>query len=170
MHSRRAFGALALMTLAAPALGQSTIPGVQPEQIATIFCLSRTTLDTGLIAGLLSPELAATIAEAEALDAAWAAANPGEKPPLGDGIPWQSWQDYADTCTPGTVTYDTDAASVELVYGFADAPEIVLRDHLYLRLMLLRPEDSEPVWRIDDVGFEAGGYLRHTLDETISGY
>ena len=61
-----------------------------PEHIAQIFCLARIGNDMAPVEGLLTPGLTSAIAAAEAENAVIAAQHPDEKPPLGDGIPWQS--------------------------------------------------------------------------------
>ena len=161
MFRRLVTAALAATCLvSAPAQAQA--PGLTPDEVGAIFCLSRTGDDPGVLSGLLTPGLAAVIAEAEAQDAAWAAANPGEKPPLGDGIPWQSVPDHVDTCRADNVGWMMDEATLDITYGFAGAPEITVKDRLHLRLVRTRPVEL-PVWRIDNVRYDGGGDLRQVL-------
>src|SRR5690606_20531518 len=96
-----ALAGLALaVTAALPAAAQMAT--ISPAQIGEIFCIARLGNDMDPVEALLTPSLTGAIAEAERLDAEWAAANPGDKPPLGDGIPWQSAPDYASSCQVGT--------------------------------------------------------------------
>lgn len=153
--------ALAIGTLVVPAAAQEPIT-LTPAQIGSIFCLSRLGNDEGPIAGLLTPDLRATIDGALARDAEWAKANPGEKPPLGDGIPWQTWPDYAAICTAGASVYMMDEATVAIDYGFPDTPRANFTDTLKLRLVD-SPSGFGKVWRIDDVAYSEDGTLRQTL-------
>ncbi len=132
-----------------------------PEQLGQIFCISRVGNDMAPVAGLMTPELASAIAEAEAADAAWSAANPGDKPPLGDGIPWQSAPDYAAVCTAGPATLMMDEASVPITYAFPEWPEAGFTD--YLQLRLVGSPDGLRVWRIDNLAYAAEGDLRTAL-------
>jgi hypothetical protein len=132
-----------------------------PEQIGQIFCLARLGNDMAPAEALLTPELSAAIGEAEAKDAAWAAANPGDKPPLGDGIPWQSWPDYAPECTVTSASYEMDEARVRLHYVFPATPRADFTDTLNLKLI---PGPSGwNVWRIDNVGYSTDSDLRTAL-------
>jgi hypothetical protein len=49
---------------------------------------------------LMTPALQAGIARVRAADAAFRKASPGEKPPLGDGLPLAGFPDTVATCTP----------------------------------------------------------------------
>ena len=133
-----------------------------PEQVGHIFCISRVGNDMAPVEGLLTAELASAIAEAEAADAAWAAANPGEKPPLGDGIPWQSYQDYAAICTAGAATLMMDEASVPITYAFPEWPDAGFTDYLRLRLVDTGVIGYR-VWRIDNLAYGTDGDLRSSL-------
>jgi hypothetical protein len=152
-----------LMAPALPALAQDEMPTLRADQYGEIFCLARLGNDMGPVTGILTPGLTAAIAEAEAKDTEWAAANPGEKPPLGDGIPWQSWPDYAPKCEVGNVTLNTDdTAAVEIRYEFPDTPHAEYNDTLLLKLV-----DTEGYglrhWRIDNIRYEDGTDLVASL-------
>ncbi|HZY69077.1 MAG TPA: hypothetical protein VFE52_10835, partial [Devosia sp.] len=96
-------------------LSATPVIGLKPEQVGEIFCLSRLGSDDAAISGLLTPALAADIDAAGVANDAWIAANPpDEKPPLGDGIPWQSYPDYAPECSVGLVTLMRTDAKVEI--------------------------------------------------------
>lgn len=135
---------------AAPALGQDYV-ALTPEQIGQIYCISIVASDMAPVEGLLTAELREAIAVAEEKNDAFEAAHPGDKPPLGDGLPWQAGADYTPVCEVGPVTLMMDEARVELQYGFPDYPDANFRDWLYLRLVT--SDAGLKVWRIDNVRF-----------------
>jgi hypothetical protein len=156
-----------LLVLAIAGFGASPAPAQEfiiltPEQIGEIFCLSRVGNDMAPVEGLKSQDLRIAIEEAEQQNAVWEAANPGDKPPLGDGIPWQSQPDYAPICTVGEVTLQMDEAEVTIAYGFPEYPEGNFADRLQLRMETLFEGDS-PRWRIDNVLYAEDGDLRTAL-------
>lgn len=158
-----------LLATALPALAQDEMPTLRADQYGEIFCLARLGNDMGPVTGILTPELTAAIADAEAKDAKWAEANPGDKPPLGDGIPWQSWPDYAPKCEVGNVTLNADdTAEVEIRYDFPDTPHAEFNDTLLLKLV-----DTEGYglrhWRIDNIRYEDGTDLVAALIAAFEG-
>lgn len=152
--------AAALCLFATPSFAQMIT--ITPEQVGEIFCISRIGNDMAPVEGLLTVELKAAIAEAEAKNDAIQKAHPDEKPPLGDGIPWQAFPDYAAECKVGKVTLEADQAAVDIAYGFPEYPDANFTDHLQLRLVSL-PMVSEPLWRIDDLTYATEGDLRTVL-------
>jgi hypothetical protein len=152
-----------------PALADDTMAILKPEQIGQIFCLSRTGNDEAVIQGVMTPELTTAIADAVAKNDVWETANPGEKPPLGDGLPWSTWTDYAPDCTVGLVTLMKTDAKVEIAYGFPDQP-----DGNYTDTLLLKKVDMADVqtsfWRIDNVAYAGGGDFRAQLLTAFEGY
>jgi hypothetical protein len=152
---------------ALPATADDGMVGLKPEQIGHIFCLSRLGSDEGPITGLLTPELTAAIDDAWTKNDAWAAANPpDDKPPLGDGIPWQSYPDYAAQCTVGLVTLMKTDAKIEIAYGFPDAPDADFTDTLLLK-RVANDEIGLEQWRIDNVAYATGGDLKASLVATF---
>lgn len=127
---------------------------LSPQQIGDIFCLSRLGNDEAVLDGLLSPVLAASIALAEARNAVIQAAAPDEKPPLGDGIPWQAFPDYAPQCSATISAGAID--QVNIAYAFPDQPDASWVDTLIL-------VKDGPHLRIDDVAFGTTGTLREVL-------
>jgi hypothetical protein len=151
-----------------PTAADDSMVTLEPEQIGQIFCLSRTGNDEGPIEGLLTPDLDALIADAWTRSDAWEAANPGEKPPLGDGVPWQAWPDYAPTCTVGAVTLMKTDAKVEIAYGFEDA-SANFTDTLLLKRVDM-PDYGTAFWRIDNIAYATGGDLRAALAGAFEGF
>jgi hypothetical protein len=134
----------------------STLPAhaqmvtISPEQIGQIFCIGSLGNDMAPVEALLTPDLAAVVADAWVKDAQAEAANPGDKPPLGDGLPWRSWPDYADGCAVSEVTTEAGAAHVHIGYTFAEYPEANYDNVLILKQV--EPADgTAAVWRIDDI-------------------
>ena len=160
---------LASSLAALPAAADDGMVGLKPEQIGQIFCLSRLGSDEGPITGLLSPALTTAIDTAWAENAAWAAANPpDEKPPLGDGIPWQAWPDYAAQCTVGFATLMHTDAKVEIAYGFPDSPQAGFTDTLLLKRITDNALGLDH-WRIDNIAYATGGDLRAALTGAFEG-
>ena len=152
--------------LASPASAQEPA-ALTPEQIGQVFCIARIGNDMAPVEGLLTSELAAAIAEGLDKNEAIAAANPDEKPPLGDGIPWQSYPDYADKCTAGPSTYMMDEATVSIGYAFSDWPDAAFTDRLHLKLVE-QPGRTDKVWRIDDIAYATEGDLRSALTSAFT--
>lgn len=158
---RRGLLALSFIALAASATAQDFI-ALTPEQIGQVFCIARLGNDMAPVEGLLTPALKAEIASAWEQNAAWEKANPGDKPPLGDGIPWQTYPDYAAECTVGAVSYMMDEADLPIAYGYPGYPDAAHTDTLQLRL-IADPAIGEKVWRIDNLAFATDGDLRTSL-------
>jgi hypothetical protein len=149
-----------LLTSALPALAQMAT--IEPEQIAEIFCIGSVGNNMAPVEALLSHDLKALVAEAWEMNAAYETANPGDKPPLGDGLPWRTWPDYADGCTAGEGLAEREMAIVAVNYRFSDAP-----DANYSNELILRPAtfaDGAPlVWLIDDINLGDGQTFRGVL-------
>lgn len=152
--------AVALCLAVTPSFAQMV--SISPEQIGQIFCISRLGNDMAPVEGLLTTELRGAIAEAEARNAALQQAHPDDKPPLGDGIPWQAFPDYAAECNVGAVAIDADRATVDIAYGFPDYPDASFTDHLQL-IRVAQPDLPEPLWRIENIGYATEGNLRSVL-------
>ena len=151
-----------------PLLLLATLPAqaqmitLEPEQIGQIFCIASLGNDMAPVEALLSNDLQTIVAEAWEKNAAFEAANPGDKPPLGDGLPWRTWPDYADGCTVGEALAEREMATVVISYTFSEAP-----DANYSNELILRPAtfaDGAPlVWRIDDIDLGDGNTFRSVL-------
>ena len=118
--------------------------------------------------GLTGSDLTAAIADAWAKDEAWEKANPGEKPPLGDGIPWGTWTDYAPQCDVGLVTLMKTDAKVEISYTFPDDADANYTDVLLLK-KIDQPDYGTGFWRIDNIAYSAGSDLKAQLVAAFEG-
>ena len=149
----------------ADAAGQMVV--LKAAQIGQIFCLSRLGNDDAVIAGILTDGLRQAIAAAEKKDDAYAKKNPGEKPPLGDGIPWQSSADYAPNCDVGLVSLSRTDARVEIKYSFPDTPDANFSDTLTLKKLPIQGTDVG-YWRIDNVLYSDGTDLKKALVDAFT--
>ena len=104
----------------------------KPQEIGAAFCEARLHNDNRAMRSLLSPSLQKTIQEAEARNKVIAEATPGEKPPFGDGIPYQSFPDQAPVCQVGEVREVSGHAEVDINYAFPETPNANWTDRLKL--------------------------------------
>lgn len=161
MRHLTVFGILPLM-LSASLPAQAQMATIEPEQIAEIFCIGSVGNNMAPVEALLSPDLKALVAQAWEMNAAYETANPGDKPPLGDGLPWRTWPDYADGCTAGEGVAEREMATVAVNYTFSEAPDANYSNDLILRPATLA--DGEPlVWLIDDIDLGEGQTFRSIL-------
>lgn len=96
------------------------------------FCLMKDNLEAAGPLLLVTPALAAEIRAALAKNAEIQKAHPDEKPPLGDGVPFQSYQDVSPRCEVGTVEGEGAGAVVEIKHGFPDEPSANYSDRIVL--------------------------------------
>jgi hypothetical protein len=131
-------------------------------EVATAFCVTRTSVDEARLKPLLTPSLLAVIAEAEERNHIIAEATPDEKPPFGDGIPYQSFPDRPDTCEPGKPAERAGRTEIAVTYGFAKTPRANWTDTLIL-------VSAEGQALIDDIRFResADGSGALTLREIL---
>jgi hypothetical protein len=162
-------GVLTRLTILAPLLAGAVtgvasaqdVVGLSPGNVGQVFCIAMMGYDEGPIAGLLTPDLGAAIALAQARNAEIAARAPDEKPPLGDGIPWKSWPDSPSSCTVTGTVYMMDESRVRIHYSFEGASEVDYTDTLALKL--LPQSNGLKAWRIDNVIHEVGSDLTTSL-------
>lgn len=149
---------------ALPAMAEDgiTMTTLKPEQIGQIFCLSRLGNDEAVTEGILTDDLTMAIADAWTRDEAYEKQYPGEKPPLGDGIPWQAWPDYAAECTVGLVTLMKTDAKVEINYAFPEDKDANFTDTLLLKRVDM-PDYGTGFWRIDNIAYATGSDLKAVL-------
>lgn len=158
---KRALSLLPLCLLAAvPA--QAQMVSITPEQIGQIFCIGSLANDMAPVEALLTPDLTASIEVALARNSTIQAERPDEKPPLGDGLPWRTWPDYADGCTVGAISVDAGSASVVIDYSFAQYPQSDYSNKLMLEPVKVDPQ-RDPAWRIDDIDLGEGNTLRTAI-------
>jgi hypothetical protein len=159
---RLATTAAILLALAGtPAFAQMI--NLSPAQIGEIFCIARVGNDMAPVEAILTPELSTEIAKAEAANDTIQKQFPDEKPPLGDGIPWQAYPDYAARCEAGDVTLARDESRTAVAYAFPEYPAANFTDILVLKLVADSEFAGEKVWRIDNVLYATGGDLRSAL-------
>lgn len=160
---------LALVFAALPLIfvgpAQAEMATVSPAQIGEIFCIARTGNDDGLLVGALHPELHELIETALAISEEAAKAHPDEKPPLGDGIPWSSFPDYAAECSIGSVSVADETAKVTVQYGFPASRDADYADTLLLVEVPHPYDDATKIWRISDIAYTPSGTLREVLAE-----
>jgi hypothetical protein len=165
--------ALAAIAFGTPALAGDGEPGGQmvvlkAEQVGQIFCLSRIGNDEAVIAGILTDGLRQAIATADKKNDDFATKYPDEKPPLGDGVPWQFSPDHADSCHVGLVTLSKSDARVEIKYGFKEDSAANYVDTLILRKVPIEGMDVG-YWRIDDVIYPDGTDMKDALVDAFAG-
>lgn len=125
----RVFGALFLIS--AFCVGPS-FAMEKPQNIGAAFCAARLRNDAAAMRALFSPSLLKDIEEAEARNKIIAEATPDEKPPFGDGIPYQSFPDQAPVCQVGKVREISGHTEVNINYAFPETPTANWTDGLKL--------------------------------------
>ena len=135
---------LALTTSPASALSLTS------SQVGDIYCAARLSSDMAPILAILTPELAALIAQhlPQGADAATA-------------LPWQSSIDYANTCMPVGASGTVDSPEIIIAFGYRDPNKAPYADRLVMRFVDKR-------LRIDDIAYATGGTLRDRLGSLSS--
>lgn len=128
-------------------LGGQVLAADTPQAVAEKFCATRLKGDEKALRLLLTPSLLEAIEEAEARSDIIAKASPDQKPPLGDGIPYQTYPDMAPACEVGAEKQVDGRTEIELRNVFPDAEGSDWID----RLVLVQ---SEGRLLIDNVVFE----------------
>lgn len=131
--------ALALASTPAAALSLTS------TQVGDIYCAARLSSDMAPVIAILTPELAALVAQhlPDGADAASA-------------IPWQSSADYANTCMPVGASGTADSPEIVIAFGYRDPNKAQYADKLVMRFV-------EKRLRIDDIAYATGGTLREKL-------
>lgn len=118
-----------------------------PESVVNKFCSAHAAAYIAPYDDLLTPSLKQLIADAWKKNAEYEAAHPGDKPPLGDGIQFQSYPDSMPICRPGDVSSGAGDTTVDVEYAHDNAgwtDRLVLRadgDRLLIDDVLYGPED-----------------------------
>ena len=133
-----------LVSVTSAALACSIHDKMAYKAAAENFCAFLETSRSHPDKALFTPALQNAIAVAEKRNAAIAKAHPGEKPPLGDGVPYQAFPDHADFCRPGQNLHIDHQLYMEVAYIFADAMNANWTD----RLKLVKTDAG---WKIDDI-------------------
>jgi hypothetical protein len=135
------FAGAAMALAATPAAALS----LTSSQVGDIYCAARLSGDMAPILAILTPELAALVAQhlPEGADAATA-------------IPWQSSADYANTCMPVGAGGTAAAPEIIIAFGHRDPNKAQYADKLVMRFIDKR-------LRIDDIAYATGGTLREKL-------
>lgn len=151
---------LPLLVLSAlPAQAQSDMVTITPEQVGEIFCIGSLGNDMTPAGAMLTDDLKWVIDQAFERSNQYALPHPGDKPPMGDGVPWRTWPDYADGCTVGEATVKDLLATVPINYTFSEYPQANYSNNLIL--LPSYPENGPPyIWRIHDVDLGDGNTLR----------
>lgn len=124
-----------------------------------MFCKASQARETSKLKHLLTPSLLHAWEDAETKNAEAQKAAPDDKPPFGDGIPTQAFQDYAENCMPGKITTQKDVTLIEIRHEFPKDKHSNWTDRLALK-------QDGIVWLIDDIHF-APKY-RDTLRKTLA--
>ena len=135
---------LLLASAALPAGG--AFAADDPSAIVEAFCKARLAGDETATLALLTPSLVKVIDEAKARNEVIAKATPDEKPPFGDGIPYQAFPDSAQGCEAGKIDEKPGRIEIEVNYLFPETPKANWTD----RLKLVTEDGG---LRIDDIVF-----------------
>lgn len=103
-----------------------------PRAVGEAFCKARLADNEPATLILLTPSLVKAIEEAKARNDVIAKATPDEKPPFGDGIPYQSFPDVAEKCEVGAIGDKAGSVEVEIKYLFPGTPNADWTDRLKL--------------------------------------
>lgn len=158
----RKWAAVLSITLAASSA--AVAQDIDAEPYAQAFCSLRQADGGAARLYLLSPSLMAAVMGALEENARLQAETPDEKPPLGDGVPYQSRQDFAPECEPGATAREGNAIVADVVYSFPDAPDAGWTD----RLVLIEGEGG--TYLVDDIRYGPEGEedtLRGVLEEAF---
>lgn len=136
----------------------------RPADIGQAFCIAATPdIGRGLLY-LFTPPFAQLVDDALTRSEKIAAARPDEKPPLADGIPYQSFPEQAPVCEVGDVQEVGGRTRVEIRRRFPDKPDAGWTD----MLVLGRWHDH---LMIDDILYGAQNYqrgLREVAQEVLN--
>ena len=156
----RKWAAVLAMTLATTCVASAQDDDV--DAYVQAFCGLREADGGAARIYLLSPGLTEVVTAALEKNAAIQAETPDEKPPLGDGVPYQGFQDYAPVCEPGKSVAEGDKVVAEVKYAFPDQQDADAMD----RLVLVKGDGG--VYVIDDIRYGVEGD-ENTLRSALAG-
>lgn len=162
---KRSLLAAALITMATFGASAQDQSRSAAAAFGAAFCLMKDNPPGADLMVLVTPSLAAEIGKAMARNDEIQKAHPDEKPPLGDGIPFQSFPDVSPKCEVGKVAGEGAGAVVEIRHIFPQTPRADYSDRI-----VLGEGRTKGTLGIDDVlyGEEGGGgTLRKTLVEAF---
>lgn len=140
MH-RTALALAATILFSSPVLALS----LTSTQVGEIYCDARLSGDMAPVLAILTPELAALVAESIPTGADAATA-----------VPWQSSTDYANTCAPVGASGTAERPEVVIAFGYRDPGKPQYADRLIMRFVDKR-------LRIDDIAYGNSSTLRDKL-------
>jgi hypothetical protein len=118
--------------LVALPLAGSAFAAEDPRAVGEAFCKARLADDETATLKLFTPSLVKAIGEAKARNDVIAKATPGDKPPFGDGIPYQAFPDAPEKCEVGAIGEKSGSIEVEVKYLFPGTPNADWTDRLKL--------------------------------------
>jgi hypothetical protein len=121
-----------MIALLAAVFAGSAFAADDPRAVGEAFCKARLSGGETATLALLTPSLVKLIDEAKARNDVIAKATPDEKPPFGDGIPYQAFPDVAPGCEAGKVSNEPGTVEVEVTYLFPETPNADWTDRLKL--------------------------------------
>ena len=121
-----------MVALLAGFFASSATAADDPRAVGEAFCKARLGDDEKATLALLTPSLINVISETKARRDVIAKATPDEKPPFGDGIPYQAFPDVASDCEIGKVSDKSGSIEVEVTYLFPETPNADWTDRLKL--------------------------------------
>ena len=116
-----------LACLAAP--GEAADPA-DVQRLAEAFCAAVRASDEAAAEALMAPALRDRIAALRIANEAFLAADPGDKPPLGNGLRLTAYQDYPESCMPEAV----GESGAVLAYQPAGVTDGAWRDELEVEI------------------------------------
>ena len=137
--------ALVLLLPAALVTTPASALSLTATQVGDIYCAARLSGDMAPVLAILSPELAALVAEKLPAGADAATA-----------VPWQSQADYANTCMPVGASGTAEQPEIVIAFGYRDPAKAQYADRLIMRFIDKR-------LRIDDIAYATSGTLREKL-------
>jgi hypothetical protein len=145
-------------------LAATPIRAGEADDVAKAFCATRISSDSDKVKPLLTGSLLALINDAEERSAIIASGNPDEKPPLGDGVPYQSFPDVPDHCQPTAPLIKGGSIELPVTYEFNAYPDATWTDTLVLA------EDGGKL-RINDIRYpgSADGSALLGLRDVLTG-